>query len=48
MPRKKERKIGEKKEKLNFTSPTTKAGIDEKEKGLYLIQIGFLSEELER
>ncbi|XP_027889371.1 cilia- and flagella-associated protein 157-like isoform X2 [Xiphophorus couchianus] len=48
MPRKKERKSGENKEKLNSASITTKAGFDEKEKRLYLIQIGYLNEELER
>ncbi|KAM4746601.1 cilia- and flagella-associated protein 157-like [Anableps anableps] len=48
MPRKKERKSGENKEKPTSTSTSTKAGIDEKEKGLYLNQIGFLNEELER
>ncbi|XP_014328962.2 cilia- and flagella-associated protein 157-like [Xiphophorus maculatus] len=48
MPRKKERKSGESKEKLNSASITTKAGFDEKEKRLYLIQIGYLNEELER
>ncbi|XP_043968015.1 cilia- and flagella-associated protein 157 [Gambusia affinis] len=48
MPRKKERKSGENKEKLNSASVTTKAGFDEKEKRLYLIQIRYLNEELER
>ncbi|XP_054895380.1 cilia- and flagella-associated protein 157-like [Poeciliopsis prolifica] len=48
MPRNKQRKSGENKKKLNSASTTTKAGLDDKEKRLYLIQIGCLNEELER
>ncbi|XP_008417608.1 uncharacterized protein C9orf117 homolog isoform X2 [Poecilia reticulata] len=48
MSRKKERKSGENKEKLNSASITATAGFDEKEKRLYLIQIGYLNEKLER
>ncbi|XP_012735252.2 cilia- and flagella-associated protein 157 [Fundulus heteroclitus] len=48
MPRKKERKSGENENKLNPASPKTKAGIDDKEKRAYVMQIGFLNEELER
>ncbi|XP_016524608.1 uncharacterized protein C9orf117 homolog isoform X1 [Poecilia formosa] len=48
MSRKKERKSGENKEKLNSANITATAGFDEKEKRLYLIQIGYLNEKLER
>ncbi|KAK5602575.1 hypothetical protein CRENBAI_008196 [Crenichthys baileyi] len=48
MSRKKERKGSDNKEKLNSVKPEVKAGVDDKEKGLYLIQIEFLNEELER
>lgn len=55
MPKKKDKKIGDKQDEVKKTSkyessatPADKTASDDKEKDLYLIQIRYLNEQLER